>query len=269
MNTARPCAIQRPSLSLLGSEPLRAASEYLQHRLHPSARVANGDGHPVMIFPGFCTNERFLAPLHQHCRSLGYHVLDWGRGYNFGPRGDLGVWVAELAEHARRLLAGHRQRPTLVGYSLGGFYAREVAKLLPHKVRQVITIGTPFNAEADCSHAGWLFRILSGAAQEFDQAQVIRLRSPPPVPTTSIYSRADGIVAWQTCLHEGTDVLSQDIEIVGSHMGMPWNHEVFRVIEDRLAPRHGRWKPYVSAHADPAGASRAVRRSAVPPNIGH
>ena len=247
-----PGSIRRPSLPLLGSEPLRAASEYLRHRLRSRAMVANGDGHPVIIFPGFCTNERFVAPLHRHCRSLGYNVLDWGRGYNLGPRGNLGLWFAELADHARKVLEGHRQRPTLIGYSLGGFYAREVAKLMPHKVRQVITIGTPFNAEADYSNAGWLFRILSGAAQEFDHDQVIRLRSPPPVPTTSIYSRADGIVAWQTCLHEGTDVLSQDIEIVGSHIGMPWNPDVLRVIEDRLAPRHGRWKPYVRPQVDPA-----------------
>lgn len=245
MSTSAPCSIRRPSLPLLGSEPLRAASEYLKHRLRGRAMVANGDGHPVMIFPGFCTNERFVAPLHRHCRSLGYNVIDWGRGYNLGPRGDLGAWVTELAGHATRLLKGHRQRPSLIGYSLGGIYAREVAKLLPHKVRQVITIGTPFNAEADYSNAGWLFRMLSDAAEGFDHEQLLKLRAPPPVPTTSIYSRADGIVAWQTCLHEGTDVLSQDIEIGGSHLGMPWNPAVFRVIEDRLAPRRGRWKRYV------------------------
>jgi hypothetical protein len=244
---------------------LRAASEFLVHLLRRRVQVANGDGHPVMIFPGFCTNERFLAPLHRHCRSLGYNVIDWGRGYNLGPRGDLGGWIAELADHASRQFAGLGQRPSLIGYSLGGFYAREVAKLLPRKIRQVITIGTPFNAEADYSNAGWLFRILSGAAQEFDHEQVIRLRSPPPVPTTSIYSRADGIVAWQTCLHEGTDLLSQDIEIVGSHMGMPWNPDVLRVIADRLARHRSRWKPYTGllhgARAAPAlraGAGNSV-----------
>lgn len=244
MTTTTNPLIRRPSLSLFGSEPLRATSEYLQHRRHNRATHANGDGHPVLIFPGFCTNERFVAPLHQHCRSLGYNVIDWGRGYNLGPRGDLGEWMSELASHATKQLAEHRKRPTLIGYSLGGLYAREVAKLLPHKVRQVITIGTPFNADADFSNVGWLFRILSGAAQAFDHDQVSRLRSPPPVPTTSIYSRDDGIVAWQTCLHEAAGAMSQDIEITGSHMGMPWNPAVLRVIEDRLALRRGRWKPY-------------------------
>jgi hypothetical protein len=240
-----PCSIRRPSLPLLGSEPLRAASEYLRHRLRNSAMEANGDGHPVMIFPGFCASERFVAPLHRNCRSLGYNVIDWGRGYNLGPRGDMHAWMATLANHASTLLAGFTQPPSLIGYSLGGLYAREVAKLLPHKVRQVITIGTPFNADADHSNVGWLFRLLSGAAQVFDHAHVQQLRAPPPVPTTSIYSRADGIVAWQTCLHDKDHALSQDIEIDGSHLGMPWNAEVLHVIENRLAIDRGRWAPFV------------------------
>ena len=102
-------------------------------------------------------------------------------------------------------------------------------------MRQVITLGTPFNADADHTRVGWLFRALSGATplpREF----AARLRQPPPVATTSIYSRSDGIVAWQTCIHDAhrrADV--HDIEVSGSHIGMGWNPQVLRVVQERLA----------------------------------
>ena len=237
--------IKRPRLALLGSEPWRAAREYVAHKVAPEVRRAPGDGHPVILFPGLGIRGGALAPLCERCRLLGYNAVDWGRGYNSGPQGDLYTWLLALAAHVDRLLAPLKQSATLIGCSLGGLYARELAKLRPRRVRQVITFGTPINAMADHTHVGWVFRLLSGTGLQFNPALSERLRTPPPLPTTSIYSRADGIVAWQTCLHADPAPQVEDVEIDGSYTGMGWNPALLAVVADRLAQPVGRWRPYV------------------------
>lgn len=249
MQSVSPLPIKRPALHLLGTEPLRALSEFIAHKWHGPQVMPQGDGHPVLIFPGLGTDGTAVAPLRDHCESLGYTALDWGRGFNTGPSGDLDTWMADLAADTQRKLAAFDQPATLIGWSLGGFYARELAKIITPQVRQVISIGTPFNAFEDHTHVGWVFRLLNGAAPKFDPLQARQLRRPPPVPTTSIYSRSDGVVAWQTCLHDRAHAKRQvqDIEISGSHIGMGWNREVMAVIADRLLQPDGRWQRYRSA----------------------
>lgn len=251
--------ISRPPLALLGTEPLRAALEFLAFKVNgvPQKKVIPaGDGHPVIIFPGLATDSSAIAPLRDYCESLGYSMLDWGRGLNTGPQGDMDRWLQELADHTAELLEAHQDTATLIGWSLGGLYAREVAKLLAPQVRQVITIGTPFNAEADHTNVGWLFRLLSGTSVAIDPALSRRLRMPPPLPTTSIYSRSDGVVAWETCRHARPARRVQDIEINGSHIGMGWNPEVLQIVGDRLAQHPARWQPY--AAQPPADRSQAA-----------
>ena len=239
--------IERPSLALFGIEPWRAAFEFASHHMAPAeAKPAAGDGHPVIIFPGMGTNGTAVAPLRRHCKSLGYEALDWGRGFNRGPEGDIDAWLADLKGHTTELLSGFEQSATLIGWSLGGIYARELAKTMGPRVRQVITIGTPFNASADHTNVGWIFRMLSGSAPPFDAALSARLRSAPAVPTTSIYSRTDGVVAWQTCKHDVESHRVQDLEVDGSHAGLGWNRSVLRIVGDRLAQVPGRWQRYES-----------------------
>lgn len=255
MSASAAAPIRRPSIALLGAEPWRAAWEYLQHRLGPAAIAAQerGDGHLVIIFPGLATDGSAVAPMRRYCRSLGYDARDWGRGYNTGPTGDVDAWLRDLAAHVASLI-GPAQRPaTLIGWSLGGLYAREVAKLAPAHVRQVITIGTPFNAKADHSHAGWLMRLLNRSAPAIDATLAARLREAPPVPTTSIYSRTDGIVAWQTCRHRRETDRIEDVEVRGSHIGMGWNPRVLSVVGNRLAQPLGHWQPYGGQQARARG----------------
>jgi pimeloyl-ACP methyl ester carboxylesterase len=227
--------ISRPSLALLGTEPWRAAYEFAQHKIARKTPVPPGDGHPVIVFPGLATDGAAVAPLRDYCEMLGYSAMDWGRGFNTGPQGDIDIWLAELADHVTGLLAGHSQRATLIGWSLGGIYARELGKLMAPRLRQVITIGTPFNGPADHTNAGWLFRLLNGSAPARDPALRLRLRTPPALPTTSIYSRSDGVVAWQSCRHDKTRAQVRDVEVKGSHIGMGWNPAVLRVVAQRLA----------------------------------
>jgi len=239
--------VQRPSLALLGAEPFRAAMEFARHKLGRAKGVKPGDGHPVVIFPGLGADGASVATLRDHCRSLGYEAFDWGQGFNTGPQGKLDDWLESLTSHVSGLLSKHDQPATLIGWSLGGLYAREIGKLMAPRVRQVITIGTPFNADADHTNAGWLFRLLSGSSATLDPALSRRLRVPPPLRTTSIYSRTDGVVAWQTCRHDKRSKLVHDIEVDGSHIGMAWNREVLDAVTDRLGQAPGPWRRYVPA----------------------
>jgi pimeloyl-ACP methyl ester carboxylesterase len=250
MNTAtKQIPIQRPSISLLGVEPWRAAMEFVSHKLAGPEATPVGDGHPVVIFPGLGTDGSAVAPLRQHCAALGYEAFDWGEGFNTGPKGDVDQWLSELASRVSKSLREFDQTATLIGWSLGGLYARELGKLLEPQVRQVITIATPFNAQDDHTNVGWLYRLLGGEHAPFDPVMSQRLKTPPPLPTTSIYSRSDGIVAWQTCLHDRTSSQVQDIEIHGSHIGMGWNNSALKIIGDRLAQVPGRWRRYEGSPA--------------------
>lgn len=236
-------AITRPSMALLGLEPWRATYELVRSAWSTVPVAPRGDGHRVIVFPGLCSSTWAVAPMIRLCQRLGYQADDWGRGLNTGPGHDLDAWLHGLSSE----MSIDAQSPasvTLVGWSLGGLYAREIAKLAPTHVRQVITIGSPFNADADYTRVGWLFNFLSGRPIQFDSALVRRLRTPPPLPTTSIYTRQDGVVAWQTCIHHKRFQQAEDIEVVSSHLGMGWNPAVMSIIVDRLAQNPQQWMPY-------------------------
>lgn len=216
----------------------------MRHVWFASSAAASGDGHPVVIFPGLGGGAASISTLLKHCRGLGHDAMDWGDGVNNGPQGDLDDWLHGLADRVGNLIAHHPQPATFIGWSLGGLYARELGKLLAPRLQQVITIGTPFNANADYTNAGWLFRKLGGGTTDISADLYERLRSPPPLRTTSVYSRSDGVVAWQTCCHGEPNPLVQDIEVSGSHLGMGWNPDVLRVLTDRLGQTHGPWRAY-------------------------
>lgn len=230
---------RRPALSLLASEPLRATLEAV-HALRrwntPPRQV--GRDHTVVLFPGLGTDGRTLWPLRRHLARAGFRALDWGQGLNTGPRGDVDQWLARLADDVQARVVPARE-VSFVGWSLGGFYARELAKRWPGHVAQVVTIGTPFNGSVDDTHVGWLFRLLNGQRPPNEAALRARLAEPPPVPTVSLYSRRDGVVAWQACRHAPGHPLARDIEVQASHMGMGWAPEVLARVTAVLASRRG------------------------------
>jgi pimeloyl-ACP methyl ester carboxylesterase len=250
--------IRAPHWMLLGSEPVRAAAEYLRMRSMDIGALPRGDGHPVVIFPGLAANELSTGPVVRLCRQLGYAACDWGRGVNTGPRGDVGLWLDELAQDIDALTATHPHTMSLIGWSLGGFYAREVAKRLHGRVRRVITIGTPFAGRAEHTNAAWFYRLVNGSPPAFDDALLARLRTPPDVPTTSVFSRSDGIVAWQACVQNG-GVHAENVEVVGSHCGLAWNARVFTIIAERLClPEHAARPQAKGAQPQTQGAVAAA-----------
>jgi pimeloyl-ACP methyl ester carboxylesterase len=210
-----------------------------------------GDGHPVLVFPGMGANDFTTAPLRSFLDNLGYVTQPWGQGFNFGPRDGV---LKRCAADVRALADAHGRPISLIGWSLGGIYAREIAKELPDRTRCVNTLGTPFTGHPRATNAWRIFEALSGQKAE-DPAMMARLRKPPPVPTTSIYSRTDGIVSWRCSVNEPGPA-TENIEVHASHVGMGLNPLALYAVADRLAQLPGQWRPF-----DTEGVRRWFYRS--------
>jgi pimeloyl-ACP methyl ester carboxylesterase len=203
------------------------------------ANAPEGDGHPVLVFPGLLASDASTRPLRRFLEGRGYAAYGWEQGTNRGPRA--GVLDA-CRERIKEIRKRHKRRLSLIGWSLGGIYAREVAKLHPDLVRQVITLGTPFAGHPRATNAYTLFRLLSGHRAE-DPRLIEHLRQPPPVPFTSIYSRSDGVVHWR-CSVQRNGERSENIEVSASHFGIGFNPLALYAVADRLAQPEGRWRPF-------------------------
>jgi pimeloyl-ACP methyl ester carboxylesterase len=193
-------------------------------------RLPRGDGHAVLVLPGFGATDRSTEPLRRALSRLGYRAHGWEQGRNVGMRRSL---RASLDARLERLHAGHG-RVSLVGWSLGGVYARELARAAPDRVRRVITLGAPFNHHPRANNADRLYRLLNGGDTGIDWDGFHRRRMPPPVPCTAIYSKTDGIVHWR-CSMEEPAPNTENVEVTGSHLGLGVNVQVLRVIAERLA----------------------------------
>jgi len=229
-----------PSRDLLLLE-LRALWELTAFfAVYPALRLApRGDGHPVLVVPGLAASDLSTRPLRRYLRDQGWTPHGWELGPNHGPRAGVERRMQErLAEVYRQ----HGRKVSVIGWSLGGIFARELARRAPEHVRGVVTLGSPFAGEPKASHAWRLYEAASRQRVE-DYPGRERLKTPPPVPSTAIYSRTDGIVAWQGCLERET-ATSENIEIEGSHCGLGHHPAALWAIADRLAQPEGGWKPF-------------------------
>ncbi|MBI5276983.1 MAG: alpha/beta hydrolase [Burkholderiales bacterium] len=231
-----------PSLALLALE-FRAPWEFgsLVPAWPALQRAPTGDGHTVIVFPGLSASDASTVPLRRYLRSLGHDVTGWSQGFNFGPRaGVLGTirrTIQEACEASGR-------KVSLVGWSLGGVYAREMAKEMPGSVRSVVTLGTPFAGHPKSTHAWRIYELTSGRSADEEHSGNRDLPAAPPVPTTSIYSRSDGIVAWQGSIQRADHAQTENIEVIASHIGIGINPSAWWAVADRLAQPEGGWKPF-------------------------
>ena len=226
-----------PSLPLLAME-LRAPWEF--GAVLPSwpvlQRAPLGDGHTVIVFPGLTAGDATTVPLRRYLDSRNYDTQGWGQGLNLGPR----EGVLEAAKHQLQAAADASGRPvSLVGWSLGGIYARELAKEMPDLVRCVVTLGTPFAGHHTSTNAWRIYQLASGRSIE-RETEHYNLPEAPPVPTTSIYSRTDGVVAWQGSIQAPADhnPHTENIEVVASHFGIGLNPSAWWAVADRLGQQH-------------------------------
>ena len=202
-------------------------------------QAAPGDGHAVIVFPGFTASDITTLPLRTYLTDRSYDAYGWDLRFNLGPR--MGVMEKILARvHALRRDSG--RRVSLVGWSLGGVFAREIAKMVPDAVRCVITLGSPFTGSPKANNVWRLYQLLSGHRLDQD-VHIGHVRQTPPVPTTSIFTRTDGVVAWQCCLQE-PEARAESIEVHASHCGIGMNAAAWYAIADRLSQREGQWRPF-------------------------
>ena len=190
-----------------------------------------GDGHLVVDIPGWKAPEVSGLPLRRYLTRLGYDARGWGFGTNTGdPRRD----VERLSARVLDLVEETGSPASLVGWSLGGVIAREVARRHPEAVRRVITYGTPIAGGA--AHTT-IARAYGGGRDGGDADRVVRrldATSPIQVPLTVMFSRRDGVVAWQACIDRTTPGV-EHIEIASTHLGMGFDPDVWAVVAERLA----------------------------------
>src|SRR6201996_5851041 len=204
----------------------------------------HGDGHPVLVLPGFMAGPLSTQFLRNLLRRLGYRVYDWGLGYNVGYRASMKETLPARLHQIRERAGG--RRVSLIGWSAGGIYARELARALPDDVRSVITLGSPFRGNHRASTAWRVWRLVnrgSEATEAVSEAALTRRAQPLSVPTTCIYSKSDGIVAWQCCMSLPAPE-TENVEVRSSHLGYGHNLETLSVIADRLAQPEGSWRPF-------------------------
>jgi pimeloyl-ACP methyl ester carboxylesterase len=202
-------------------------------------RAPRGDGHAVLVLPGLVASDASTGLLRRYLKSRHYDPHGWGQGRNLGPR----PGVEDRMVHLLKKLADKSGRKvSIVGWSLGGVYARMLASTHTDMVRSVITLGSPFVGNGHSTNAWRLYENVSGKSAD-DQAQWSSVRPTPPVPTTSIYSRTDGVVAWQ-CSLEQNGPRSENIEVLASHIGMGVHPAVLYALADRLSQPEGEWKPF-------------------------
>ncbi len=220
-----------------------------------------GDGHPVLLLPGFLASDLSTRPLRRFLRDLGYWAHRWRLGRNLGPREGL-EW--EMTERLREIHRRHDRKVSVIGWSLGGVYARVMANRHPEYVRGVISLGSPFAQDTRANNSWRLYEAITGdRLDEIDPDRLAEVRRTPPVPTTSIFSRSDGITNWRTALEiEGPQ--SESVQVPGSHLGLGFNPLVLYVIADRLAQHPDSWQPLFRAGKT---HPRGIRRPPVEPAI--
>ena len=234
--------LRPPGLGLLLAE-IRGIFEFnASLMLSPFLMGApRGDGHPVLTLPGFLASDLSMAPMRRYLTELGYDPHAWRMGRNTGG-------IARVRTALRSRLAEIHQstgrKVSVVGWSLGGVYARDLALHAPEMVRYVVTLGSPFANDVRATNATRLYEALSGETVGSDPALLQALAGDLPVPTTSIYSRADGVVNWRTCRLRPSDT-SENIEVhLASHVGLGVNPAVLWAVADRLAQAEGQFSQF-------------------------
>lgn len=207
-----------------------------------------GDGHPVLLVPGFSASDVTLVGLRIFLQSRGYRVVTWGFGLNTGFKPK---FTQALEQKLRLLHHKHGRKVSMIGWSLGGVYAYYAAHNAPECVRTVISLGSPMRFSVDNYDVPILVRALyrylahpMGPVAHLANVRAKVVKAPPPVPSTCIYSRTDGIVPPEAAQLDPDNGHHENIPVPGSHCGLGFNPAVMWILADRLARPEGAWRPF-------------------------
>src|SRR5258707_5584007 len=234
--------LRPPGLGLLLAEARGIFEFNASLLLSPVLMLApRGDGHPVLTLPGFLASDLSMAPMRRYLKELGYDSYAWKMGRNVGGFEQM---RAALRDRFAEIHNAAGKKVSIVGWSLGGVYARYLALQEPSMVRYVVTLGSPFANDVRATNATGLYEALTGETVEEHSELRTAVAGDLPVPTTSIHSRADGIVNWRTCLLRPS-VTAENIEVyLASHVGLGVNAAALWAVADRLAQTEGEFKQF-------------------------
>lgn len=197
-----------------------------------------GDGHPVLVLPALNRDDGATMFLRAFLAGCGHAVHGWGLGRNLGR---WGVVDAHLVPMLERLHRQSGRRVSVIGWSMGGLYARRLARRRPDLVRSIVMMGSPFGCRLSATNAWWEFELLSG--RDADHAPAAGTMRAPPVPRTSIYSRSDAIVPWRCCV-EADAPHAENVEVESSHFGLVHHPAALYAVTDRLAQPEDGWRRF-------------------------
>lgn len=232
-----------PSKLLALAEPGRAMGELASfYALRPLlGMLPRGDGHGVLVLPGFLAGDYSTLPLRNLLRQLGYDAVGWKLGRNVHVDN---ARVEAMMGCVDELFERTGRKVSIIGWSLGGVFARELAKQAPDKVRLVISLGSPITDNRNYTNARPLFEAINGTQpQPMRTGKFRKLGEAPPVPTSSILTKSDGIVHWRGSVQHGEGDV-ENIEVHASHCGLGVNPAAVYAIADRLAQPEGVWQPF-------------------------
>ena len=225
------------------------------------SQAPKGDGHPVLLMPGFMGDEGSLIALKTYLANRGYKVQTWGFGRNVGFRSR----HAQALEQKIRFLHHETGRKvSLVGWSLGGVFALYGAHQASECVRSVITLGSPVSVDLEGSQSPAIvkamYRLVAHpmgptAHAMQPRAKKVRLRQPLALPMSCLYSLGDGVVPPQEATINGDPTMHENIRVPGSHTGLGFNPLVLYIVADRLSQPEGAWQPF-----KPTGLPGAIYR---------
>jgi pimeloyl-ACP methyl ester carboxylesterase len=206
------------------------APQWLMQRATQKRQPA-AEPQTVLVLPGFGADHRSMWVLSAYLRSQGHTVSDWGLGRNTGRVPEL----LEAMDGRLQTLARQAGRPVaLVGWSLGGYLAREMARNAPDAVRQVVTLGSPVIGGPRFTAVAPWYRIRGQDLESIEREVAERFNTPLRVPVTAVYSKRDGVVAWQACIDHWSPQV-QHIEVAETHLGMGVAPAVLAIVGEALA----------------------------------
>ncbi len=242
--------IHRPSVFNTMMElraPLEAAS--IVPTMPLLKRAPQGESQPVIVFPGFLTGDNSTYLMRRYLGQQGFKPFPWKMGQNPGLQHAI---YKRLERRVQGLYKAYGKKVSLVGWSLGGLYARTLAHRVPEVVRQVITLGSPFSLSQstnteDVAVSGPVIKLYERLNPRRLEDELVNgdpiWKEAPPVPSTSIYSESDGIASWRYCI-DRVGEQTENLRIRGSHGGMTHNPFVLYILAERLAQAEGEWKPF-------------------------